>query len=234
MGLTFAIQDNGTIEITETVTIDHTPPSWCPAICPLDSDSSDGGDARDASDDAGDLEAVDGAAPESDGGTEDGGEFELDASARKPRRDAGGAPCVAMIKADPICVPGPRSEQQTRGHLALTLPSEDGDYDLREVNAELWYCASPTARILPVAANDGSIGPGCFEKGQDFVPALREPLEGRLTVFPPPVSLDDLRAEETGVAFHYAIGTRGGATTNITLDVTGWHKTKIASCGDFY
>lgn len=235
-GLTLQIHANGTIEMMETVKIDHTPPSWCPPICPLDlgssddagarSDASDAGDAADASEDAGELEPF-------DGGTPDGGDLPLDAGAPKPARDAG-APCVAVNMVDPVCRSGPRTEARTRGHLALDLPSDDGEYDLREVNAELWYCASPAATILPVAASDGIIGPGCFEEGKDFVPALREPLEGRLTVFKPPVSLDDLREEESGFAFHYAIGTRGGAATNITLDVTAWNKQTVVTCGELF
>jgi hypothetical protein len=89
-------------------------------------------------------------------------------------------------------------------------------------------------RSCRFASSDGSIVPGCFEDGKDFVLALREPLEGTLTVLEPPVSLDDLREGDSAHAFHYRIETRAGAATRVTIDVSAWQKRKIASCGDFY
>jgi hypothetical protein len=102
------------------------------------------------------------------------------------------------------------------------------------VHAELWYCAAPAAKVLPLATVDGTIGPGGFQAGQDATPAIRVRLLGTLTVYAPPVSLSDLREEESGYAFHYRIQTAAGTAATIDLDVSKWHKSIVQDCGEFY
>lgn len=112
-------------------------------------------------------------------------------------------------------------------------PEDEGEHDLDDTHAELWFCPSPAAELGPMAGADGLLTPGCFEAGLEATPATIAPLEGTLVVRPPPVSLDDLHADEPGFAFHYLlVGKAPGV--EVDIDVSAWSRTKIESCGEFY
>lgn len=198
---------NGTIDIDEQITTETVPPSC----------SADGG-------------VVDAAAPDADvdvdaGDVGDAGEDSGDAG------DAGST-------VHESCAPRTTVTAIPRAHLALEVPdpTDEDDYDLDSdsVHAELWYCASLDAELDPVAERDGTIGPGCFEPGKDFVPAIREPLKGTLTVLAAPATLDDLRKGEDGFAYHYRIDTSADSAVQVNLDVSAWQKHKVSDCGDFF
>lgn len=136
---------------------------------------------------------------------------------------------------DPHCEPQPpQKKERARAHLDIALPGDEDDYDLDEVGAELWYCASPSAELHPIATREGAIVPACFEEGKDHVDAVRIRLSGELVVEPPPVSLDDLRTEESGFAYRYRLTTDTSSAARVVLDVTAWHKHKLVSCGELY
>jgi hypothetical protein len=119
-------------------------------------------------------------------------------------------------------------QQDGSAGLAIDFRSTDktGLHSLDDVGAVATYCASTNARLLPVAAPDGSAIYACFEAGKDSVPAVREPLHGTLEVLPPP--RQPQRPQD--FAYAYNLKTDGTSKTAVSLSVSAWSTSRQSGC----